>query len=427
MASPGESPDGPHVVVIGAGFGGLACARKLGNSSARVTVIDRRNYHLFVPLLYQVATAALSPADIARPIRRMLARYRNIEVVLGEVTGIDLEGRRVHVAGLADIAFDILVVATGSTYSYFGHDEWAKAAPGPKTIEDARTIRTQLLLAFERAEAMPECPERTELLTTIVVGGGPTGVEMAGAVAELTRHSLARDFRHIDPSAARVILVEAGPRLLTSFPEELADHAKAALEKLGVTVMIGKAVEKITPGEVTIAGKAERAGCIIWGAGVQATPVAKWLGVTPDRTGRVAVNPDLSVVGCDKVYVVGDSALLAGADGKPLPALAQVAHQQGLHLGKALRKSIEKGAPLPPFRFHNRGNTAIVGRNAAIFDFGWLRLKGRIGWMLWAIVHIYLLTGFENRLLVAIHWFWLYLTYERGARLITSDLPRKGS
>jgi NADH dehydrogenase len=333
----------------------------------------------------------------------------------------------VHVAGLADIAFDILVIATGSTYSYFGHDEWATAAPGPKTIEDARRIRTQLLLGFERAEAMPECPERTELLTTIVVGGGPTGVEMAGAVAELTRHSLARDFRHIEPSAARIILVEAGPRLLASFPEELADHAKVSLEKLGVTVMTGAAVEKIAPGEVTIAGKVERAGCIIWGAGVQATPVAKWLGVTPDRTGRVAVNPDLSAIGRDRVYVIGDSALLAGADGKPLPALAQVANQQGLYLGKALRKSIEKGEPLPPFRFHNRGNTAIVGRNAAVFDFGWLRLKGRIGWMLWAIVHIYLLTGFENRLLVAVHWFWLYLTYERGARLITSDLPRKGS
>jgi NADH dehydrogenase len=414
----------PHVVIVGAGFGGLACARKLGGSAARVTVIDRRNYHLFVPLLYQVATAALSPADIARPIRRMLARYRNIEVVLGDVTGVDLADRRVHVAGVADVAFDILVIATGSTYSYFGHDEWAKVAPGPKTIEDARTIRTQLLLAFERAEAMPECAERTELLTTIVVGGGPTGVEMAGAVAELTRHSLARDFRHIDPAAARVILVEAGPRLLTSFPEELADYAKTSLEKLGVTVMIGRAVEKIGPGEATIGGKVERAGCIVWGAGVQATPVAKWLGVTPDKAGRVPVSPDLSAIGCEKVYVVGDSALLAGDDGAPLPALAQVAAQQGRHLGKALRKSIEKGAPLPPFRFHNRGNTAIVGRNAAVFDFGWLRLKGRLGWMLWAIVHIYLLTGFENRLLVAVHWFWLYLTYERGARLITGDVSR---
>jgi NADH dehydrogenase len=287
-----ESPDGPHVVTIGAGFGGLACARRLGGSAARVTVIDRRNYHLFVPLLYQVATAALSPADIARPIRRMLARYRNIEVVLGDVVGIDLETRHVRVAGAADVSFDILVIATGSTYGYFGHDEWAKVAPGPKTIEDARTIRTQLLLGFERAEAMPDCPERTELLTTIVVGGGPTGVEMAGAVAELTRHSLARDFRHIDPAAARVILVEAGPRLLASFPEELAEYAKTSLEKLGVTVLTERAVEKIAPGEVTIAGKVERAGCIIWGAGVQAAPVAKWLGVTPDRAGRVPVNPD---------------------------------------------------------------------------------------------------------------------------------------
>jgi NADH dehydrogenase len=418
MTFPGDAVAGPHVVIVGAGFGGLACARRLGGSAARVTVIDRRNYHLFVPLLYQVATAALSPADIARPIRRMVARHRNISVVLGEVIGIDVDTRLIRVADAPDIQFDILIVATGSTYSYFGHDDWAQAAPGPRSIAEARTIRTKLLLAFERAEITNDLDERSRLLTTVVVGGGPTGVEMAGAVAELTRHSLARDFRNIDPTAARILLVEAGPRLLPAFPQSLSDYARESLERLGVTILTGQSVDDVRPGEVTIDGRRERAGCIIWGAGVKASPVARWLGVAPDGAGRVPVNPDLSAVGFDGVYVIGDSAALAGVDGRPLPALAQVAHQQGRHLGRALRKSLADGKPLPAFRFRSRGNTAIVGRNAAVFDFGWLRLKGRIGWMLWAIVHIYLLTGFENRLLVAVHWFWLYLTYERGARLI---------
>ncbi len=418
MAFPTEDLTGPHVVIVGAGFGGLACARRLGGASARITVIDRCNYHLFVPLLYQVATAALSPADIARPIRRMVARHRNISVVLGEVVGIDVEKRCIRVADEPDISFDILIVATGSTYSYFGHDEWARVAPGPRSIAEARAIRTKLLLAFEHAEIVKDAEERSRLLTTVVVGGGPTGVEMAGAVAELTRHSLARDFRNIDPTEARILLVEAGPRILSNFPESLSDYAQRSLERLGVTVLTGHSVDDVRPGEVTIDGRRERVGCIIWGAGVKASPVARWLGVEPDKAGRVPVNPDLSVVGYEGIYVIGDSAMLAGADGRPLPALAQVAHQQGLHLGKSLRKSLADGKPMPPFRFHNRGNTAIIGRNAAVFDFGWLKLKGRIGWMLWAIVHIYLLTGFENRLLVAVHWLWLYLTYERGARLI---------
>jgi NADH:quinone reductase (non-electrogenic) len=418
MAFPTEELTGPHIVIVGAGFGGLACARRLGGASARITVIDRRNYHLFVPLLYQVATAALSPADIARPIRRMVARHRNISVVLGEVVGIDVDKRRIHLADEPDISFDILIVATGSTYSYFGHDEWARAAPGPRSIAEARAIRTKLLLAFEHAEIVKDAEERSRLLTTVIVGGGPTGVEMAGAVAELTRHSLARDFRNIDPTEARILLVEAGPRILSNFPESLSDYSQRSLERLGVTVLTGQSVDDVRRGEVTIDGRRERVGCIIWGAGVKASPAAQWLGVEPDKAGRVPVNPDLSVVGYEGIYVIGDSAMLAGSDGRPLPALAQVAHQQGLHLGKALRKSLADGKPMPPFRFHNRGNTAIIGRNAAVFDFGWLKLKGRIGWMLWAIVHIYLLTGFENRLLVAVHWLWLYLTYERGARLI---------
>ncbi|HET7717778.1 MAG TPA: NAD(P)/FAD-dependent oxidoreductase [Bauldia sp.] len=409
----------PRVVVVGAGFGGLACAKALGGAPVSVTVLDRRNYHLFVPLLYQVATAALSPADIARPIRSMLSRYRNIEVILGEMTGLDMAARRVLVRDGPDLDFDRLVLAAGSNYNYFGHDDWAEAAPGPRSIEDARTIRARLLLAFERAEIATDPKEQARLLTTIIVGGGPTGVEMAGSVAELARHTLVRDFRRIDPAKARVLLVEGGPRLLASFPESLSAYAKISLERLGVTVITGATVEAIAPHAVTIAGRVEPAGCIIWGAGVRASPAAALLGVPVDRSGRVAVGADLAVPGLDGVYVIGDSAATPGADGKPLPALAQVANQQGWHLGRALRKNLADGTPLPAFRYRERGNTAIVGRNAAVFDFGRFKLKGRIGWMLWALVHIYLLTGFENRALVAVHWLWMYLTYERGARLIT--------
>lgn len=409
----------PRIVIIGAGFGGLACAKALGGAAASVTVVDRRNYHLFVPLLYQVATAALSPADIASPIRSMLSRYRNIEVVLGEVVAIDRNARIVRLADGPDLPFDRLVFAAGSNYNYFGHDEWAAAAPGPRTIEDARTIRARLLLAFERAEIATAPVEQARLLTTVIVGGGPTGVEMAGSVIELARHALVRDFRRIDPAKARVLLVEGGPRLLSTFPETLSAYTRTALEKLGVTVITGATVEAISPNAVTIGGKVEPAGCIIWGAGVRASPAAAFLGVPVDRAGRVAVDADLAVPGLEGVYVIGDSAAAPGADGKPLPALAQVANQQGWHLGKALRRNLDRGAPLPPFRYRERGNTAIVGRNAAVFDFGRFRLKGRIGWMLWALVHIYLLTGFENRALVAVHWLWMYLTYQRGARLIT--------
>jgi NADH dehydrogenase len=411
----------PHVVIIGAGFGGLACARGLGGTPIKVTVIDRHNYHLFVPLLYQVATAALSPADIAQPIRRLLARHRNIDVILGEVARVDAVAREVHLADGMTIGCDRLVLATGSSYDYFGHDEWAAAAPGPRTIEQALRIRGRLLVAFERAEMSRDPKEQEALLTTVIVGGGPTGVEMAGSVAELARYSLRRDFRHIDPAMARILLVEAGPRLLASFPTQLADHAKTALGRLGVTVLLNTPVEKIEPGEVTMGGRIQRAGCIIWGAGVRASPAAEWLGIESDRSGRISVGSDLSVPGHAGVYVIGDLARTAGADGQPLPALAQVAHQQGGYLGRALAQNLKNGTPMPPFRFHNRGNTAIIGRNAAVFDFGRFRLKGRVGWLLWAIVHIYLLTGFDKRLLVATQWLWRYLTYQTGARLISGE------
>ncbi|HVV79399.1 MAG TPA: NAD(P)/FAD-dependent oxidoreductase [Pseudolabrys sp.] len=407
-----------HVVIVGAGFAGLACAKALGNVPVRVTVIDRANYHLFVPLLYQVATAALSPADIARPIRRILGRYRNINVVLGDVTGIDTQARTVRTSAGQVFTYDRLVVATGSRYSYFGHSEWAANAKGPRSLEDARFIRTKLLTAFERADATKDAAERDRLMTMIVVGGGPTGVEMAGAVAELARHSLARDFRRIDPRQARILLVEASPRLLASFPQSLADYAERELRKLGVEVLLGKPVENITAQGAMVGGKMIEAATVVWGAGIEAAPGVKMLGVPLDRLGRVAVAADLSVPDLPGVYVLGDSSVALGKDGKPLPALAQVAAQQGDYLGRALAARF-RGKDVKPFRFHNRGNTAVIGRNAAVFDFGSWRLKGRVAWVLWALVHIYLLVGFENRLSVALRWVWRYITGESGARLIT--------
>jgi NADH dehydrogenase len=411
----------PHIVIIGAGFAGLACAKALGNAPARVTVIDRTNYHLFVPLLYQVATAALSPADIARPIRRILGRYKNIDVLLGNVTGIDTAARMIKTDAGAVGPYDKLVIATGSVYSYFGHPQWMAVAKGPRSLQDARAIRTQLLTAFEHADSATDPAERDRLMTVIVVGGGPTGVEMAGSVAELARHALARDFRHIDPRRARILLIEAGPRLLASFSQSLADYAEKELTRLGVTVMLGQPVEDLTAEGAIVGGRMIKAATMIWGAGIQAAPGVAMLGVPLERAGRIAVGADLSVPGLPGVYVVGDSALLLDERGQSFPALAQVAAQQGDYVGRSLVAQA-RGKPFSkPFRFRDRGNTAIIGRNAAVFDFGRWHLKGRLGWFLWAFVHIYLLVGFENRLQVVVHWLWSYLTYERGARLIMPD------
>jgi NADH:quinone reductase (non-electrogenic) len=411
----------PRVVIVGAGFGGLACASSLGGKPVKVTIVDRRNYHLFVPLLYQVATAALSPADIARPIRRILGRFSNIEVALGTVTGVDTAARRVRLANGAELPYDKLVVATGSDYSYFGHPEWAEFAPGLRTLEDARRIRARLLTAFERAEASRDPAQQDALMTTVVVGGGPTGVEMAGSVAELARYALVRDFRTIDPRRAKIILIEAGPRILSGFPEKLSDYAKAALEKLGVTVILKEAVESIDATGVVVAGRRIDAGTVIWGAGIKASPAGGWLGAALDRAGRVPLNPDLSVKGVADVYALGDIASTPDENGTPLPALAQVAAQQGYYLGSALAENLKDGRPMPPFKFRNRGNTAIIGRNAAVFDFGWMQFKGRFAWLMWAVIHVYLLVGFDNRLRVSVQWLWAYLTYERGARLIMRD------
>lgn len=421
--TPASADTHPHVVIIGAGFGGLACARALGNHPVRVTVIDRNNYHLFVPLLYQVATAALSPADIAEPIRKILRRYSNIDVVMGEVTNVDPAGRRLCLADGHSVPYDRLVLATGSAYNYFGHDEWAAYAPGLKTIANARDIRAKVLLGFERAEISKDVEEQRALMTSIVIGGGPTGVEMAGAIAELAKWSLRRDFRHIDPGSATVMLVEAGPRILAAFPEHLASYARRRLEKLGVHVLTGVAVEEVRADGAVIGGELVRANAMIWGAGIAASPAGRWLGVETDRLGRIPVDPDLSVKGLEGVYAIGDTAVSCDEQGQPLPALAQVAKQQGAHLGAALAAQLERGAPLPPFRFKNRGNTAVIGRSAAVFDFGKRQMKGWFAWILWAIIHVYLLVGFDKRLLVSMQWFWRWLTYQHGARLIAYEPP----
>ena len=415
-----EAERQPHVVIIGAGFGGLAVARELGDAPLRVTVIDRRNYHLFVPLLYQVATAALSPADVSAPIRSILSKHDNIRVFLGEVTQIECDRRRVRLGERA-LPYDYLVIATGSGQSYFGHDEWAAFAPGLKTIEDAREIRGRLLMVFEQAELIEDPKERERLMTIVLVGGGPTGVEMAGAVAELSRDTLRREFRHIRPEHARIVLLEAMPRLLGSFPEDLAQFAQRRLERLGVEIRLDCPVEGVDAEGATACGERIAADVVIWTAGVAASPAGHWLGVETTKSGQIEVDRNLAVPGRDGVFAIGDTVHALDQNGEPLPGLAQVAQQQGRYLGRALARTVA-GKPWPgPFRFRHYGNMATIGRNAAIADFGWWRTGGAIGWWLWGIVHIYLLIGFRNRLLVAMQWLWIYLTGQRHARLITGE------
>jgi NADH dehydrogenase len=407
-----------RIVIVGCGFGGLACAKALGGSEHQVLVIDKKNYNLFQPLLYQVATGALSPADIAEPIRRVLKKYRNVSVVMAEVERIDTADRRVLTNDGTHYPFDVLVMATGSRYTYFGHEDWAQFATGLKTIENARDIRTRLLSAFERAERSTNPQEQRNLTTTVVIGGGPTGVEMAGAIAELGRWTLQGEFRNVDPQSARVILVEGGERLLGQFPEELANYAQRELEELGVEIWLKRRVTQIDADGVTVDGERVPTGTVVWGAGVAATPAAEWLGVTADRAGRITVDADMSVPNLPGVYVMGDIAAFT-QDGKLLPGLAQVAKQQGRHLGRALRGATHPQQKLAPFRFHDRGNTAVIGRHAAIFDFGRHRLKGGLAWLLWAIVHVYLLVNVEKRALVSLQWLWRYITKARGVRLIS--------
>jgi NADH dehydrogenase len=411
----------PYVVIIGGGFGGLYAARALRRARVRITIVDRRNHHVFQPLLYQVAMAALSPGDIASPIRWILRRQRNVEVMLADVQAIDA-GRHRLVLADGEIGYDYLIVASGATHAYFGHDEWRRTAPGLKTLEDALDIRRRVLLAFERAERETDPARRQQLLTFIVIGGGPTGVEMAGALAEISRQSLAKDFRHFDPSSARILLLEAGPSVLATFPESLRDAARKALERLGVMVRTGAAVTNVVDGRVEIGSEAIHASTVIWAAGVAASPLGATLGVPRDRAGRVLIEPELTVPGHRDVFVIGDLASLEGADGKPLPGVAQVAIQMGKHAAKNIQRAIEK-QPLRPFQYNDLGNMATIGRASAVADFGWLRLKGYLGWLAWLFVHILNLIGFRNRIVVMIQWAWSYFSYQRAIRLITGEPP----
>jgi NADH dehydrogenase len=411
---------GPHVVVIGGGFGGIEVARQLGRAGMTLTVIDRHNYHLFQPLLYQVATAALSPADIAEPIRKILRRFRSVDVLLAEVTGVDVSARAVCLATGDRVRYDVLVLATGATHSYFGHADWARAASGLKTLKDARLIRSHILQCFEQAEMSPNPAEQQRLMTIAIIGGGPTGVEMAGTIAELARYTLARDFRKIQPDKARVLLIEAGPRLLAAFPESLAEYAHRKLRQLGVTVLLNAPVRKLSRDALAAGDRQIAVGAIIWAAGVAASPSAEWIDAESDAAGRIRVAKDLSVPGKDDIFAIGDLALVFDEHGQALPGLAQVAKQQGIYLGRMLARRAPR--PFPPFRYHSRGNTAVIGRRAAIFDFGWSRMKGGLAWILWAFIHIYLLVGFEHRFVVSVQWLWRYFTYERGARLIVDEV-----
>jgi len=408
----------PHVVVVGGGFGGIAAVRGLRKAACRVTLVDRRNHHLFQPLLYQVATASLSPGDIATPVRSMVRGQDNVRVLLGEVTGVDASGKAVLLER-GRIPYDHLVIATGARHSYFGRDDWAPFAPGLKTVDDATAIRRRLLLAFEEAEGAATEADRRAWLTFVIVGGGPTGVELAGAIAELARHGLEQDFQAIDPASARVVLIQSGPRLLPTFPEALSHDAAGALQRLGVEVVLDSRVEAVAAGGVTVSGREVTARTVLWAAGVMASPAAAWLGVKPDRAGRVPVGQDLRVAGLSEVFAIGDTAASTGWAGQPVPGLAPAAKQGGAYVARVIRARLS-GRPAPgAFRYRHLGSLATIGRQSAVADFGVVRVRGAWAWWLWGAAHIAFLAGGRNRITVLVEWLWAYLTFRRGTRLIT--------
>lgn len=415
----------PHVIIIGGGFGGLAAAREFAKAPVRVTVIDRNNHHVFQPLLYQVATAGLAPSDITVPIRWRLRDQENTSVLLAEVTGIDPVKRIVTVSGdVPELSYDYLIVATGSRHGYFGHPEWEKDAPGLKSMQDAYQIRQRFLLAFEQAELANSDEERNACLTFAVIGGGPTGVELAGAMSEISRGHLYREFRKSDPRKARVILIEAGPRILPAFPEDLAKKAQRMLERLGVEVQLGVAVKDVQPGVITVGDKQIRSHTVVWAAGNVASFLGAQLGAPVDRAGRVKVEPDLSVPGHPEVYVIGDLTYLERPDGRPIPGVAPTANQTGAHAAKMILRTL-RGQPHTPFKYFNKGELATIGRSKAVAAFGKLHLSGTLTWLLWLFVHLLYLVGFRNRLTVLIQWGYAYFTYQRGVRLI-ADTWRTG-
>jgi NADH:ubiquinone reductase (H+-translocating) len=413
-----NAPERPRVVILGAGFGGLNAALALRKAAVEVTLVDRRNYHLFQPLLYQVATAGLSPAQIAVPIRRIVSSLENVTVLMGQVKDVHLD-KRIVVTDRRLIPYDYLIVATGARHAYFGHDEWEAFAPGLKKIDEATEIRRRILTAFERAEITEDAEDRRRLLTFVVIGGGPTGVEMAGAIAELARKAIVRDFRNIDPAQSQVLLLEAGPRILPSFPEHLSRSAQKQLERLGVQIILGKSVVSCDSKGVVLADDSRiEASTLVWGAGVMASAAAKWLKMRPDRSGRVPVDATLHLPEHPNVYVIGDTAAVTDAAGLKVPGVAPAAKQMGRHVARSIMDRL-KGKQAPAFRYRDYGNLATIGRKSAVADMGRLALTGFPAWMLWSLAHVWFLVGFRNRLSVFLDWIWSYLTYQRGARLIT--------
>ena len=412
----------PHLLVIGGGFAGLWATRALARTPLRITLLDRSNHHLFQPLLYQVATAGLSAPDIAAPLRHILRRQRNVEVRLGEASTIDPAGRRVALADGSTLGFDYLLLASGATHAYFGHDEWAEHAPGLKSLDDALHLRRKLLLAFERAEACEDPDERAAWLSFAVVGGGPTGVELAGTLAEIARHTLKNEFRRIDPASARVRLVEAGPRVLASFPEALSEKACRQLQRLGVEVSTGAAVTAIDAGGYRLGEDYVPAHTVVWAAGVAASPLARSLGVPLDRAGRVPVESDLSVPGHPYVFVAGDLAAVKRADGGAVPGVAPAAKQMGRHVAAAIQARL-RGSAAAAFRYRDFGNLATIGRMAAVVDVHGFKLSGLLAWWFWLAAHVFFLIGFRNRLVVLLNWAWAYWSYQRAARIILGHDP----
>jgi NADH dehydrogenase len=419
MTTEQAPPPKPHrVVIVGAGFGGLEATFGLAGAPVSITLIDRRNHHLFQPLLYQVATASLATSEIAWPIRYLLRGRPDVTTLFATVSSVDAEGKRVLLDDGDALPYDTLILATGARHAYFGHDEWEPFAPGLKTLEDATTLRRRILVAFERAERETDPQRRAALLTFVIVGAGPTGVELAGTIAELAQDTLPPDFRNIDTQKARVVLIEAGPRVLAGFPDELSAYAQRSLESIGVEVVLGQAVTECSADGVVYGGQNLQARTLIWAAGVRASPAAEWLGAPADRAGRLEVLPDLTVPGHPDIFAVGDTVVIADPDGKPVPGIAPAAKQQGRYVADTIKARLRGGTPAP-FRYKHAGSLAQIGKRKAVIDFGRIKLRGTIAWWIWGIAHIYFLIGLRNRLSVALSWLWVYVRDQRAARLIT--------